>query len=193
MIEEEEDQTTLTKRPRIKYKYNIRYFAAYAHYRTKKLYPDYSRNDIHKALTLYFELAGKDLEKGTKINLLNKLGNIYLSKEKREVTMDTETGKIKNTLPINIPETLKMWRENPELRQKRYVRFTNDHSDGYMFRFRYETSRAIYRNKNIYEMQINRTLKKNMIQNIHDKKVDAFIINKEDDFINRYKKIGTNE
>jgi len=164
------------KRKRIVSRYSIRYFASYSWRRIKKVYPQYTREDISRCITTYLELAQEDLALGTKIHFLNKLGSLYLQKDKREVTYNIETGKILNTLPVNIYDSLKLWKQKPELRNKTFVRFTNDHSNGYLFRFRYETSKAMFKNKKVYSFKFSRTLKGKLVKNIRDKKVDAFII-----------------
>lgn len=165
-----------TKRKRIKYTYANKYYSAYAHYRIKKKFPEITRNQCAQAISLYFQYAADDLSTGTKISFLNKLGAIYLSKQKREVTYNPETNKIINYLPVNIYESLKLWKARPDLYNKTFVRYTNDHSDGFVYRFHYEHSKAIYKNKNIYDFKINRTLKHRLRDNIYDKKVDAYLI-----------------
>lgn len=186
-MQEEQDLTSTNeeqeyiKRKRIKSRYSIRWFSAYAHYRIRKKYPQYTREDIHRAIVMYYDLAQEDLAKGHKITFLNKMGGLYLTKEQRGVTYDPETNKITNTLPRNIPATLELWREKPELKNKTYVRFTNEHSDGYVFRLHFQTSKAIFKNKLVYSFKFNRTLKKKLVKNIRDKKVDAYLIPKRDE------------
>ena len=176
-----EEETNTEQRKRISARYSIRYFSAYSHYRIRKKYPQYTREDVHRAIVMYFDLAQEDLSKGDKIHLVNKLGSLYLTKEQRSVTYNEETGKVLNTLPINIPDTLKLWKSKPELRNKTFVRYTNDHSDGFLFRLKYQLSRAIFKNKKIYCMQFNRTLKAKLVKNIKDKKVDAYLISSKYD------------
>lgn len=166
----------IVKRPRIKARYGIRWYAAYAHYRIKKIYPQYTREHIHNILMLYFKLAQEDLAKGERIYLNNKLGSLYLVKDQKSVIFNEETGEIINTLPVNIPETLKMWRQKPELRGKRFVRFTNDHSNNFVFKLVFNVRRANFRNKNLYNFKFNRTLKKKLADNIRNKVVDAYIV-----------------
>lgn len=184
MIDQEEEEITKTnnvKRKRIKYRYNIRYFSAYAHYRIVKKFPSITRNDCAKIIKTYFELAEEDLATGQKISLVNKLGGLYLTKELREVKYDEETGKVINNLPVNIPETLKLWKAKPELKRKIFVRFVNEHSNGFVFNLHFETSKAIFRNKKIYNFQFSRPLKEKLNKNILDKKVDAYLIPGKDE------------
>lgn len=182
MIQDNNQEEVNTKRKRIKARYSIRYMAAYAHYRIRKKYPQYTREDIHRAIVMYYDLAQEDLAKGQKITLLNKLGGLYLTKEERGVTFDPETNIITNTLPYNIPASLKLWKEKPELRKKIYVRFTNEHSNGYVFKLHFQTNKAIFKNKLVYSFKFNRTLKKKLVENIKNKKVDAYLIPKKEDY-----------
>lgn len=178
---QEEETKDDNKRKRIKARYTTKYYSSYAFNRIKKKYPQVKMNDVHRALTMYFELAQEDLATGQKISFLNKLGGLYLSKERRGVEYNEETGKITNKLPINIPETQKLWKLKPELKNKTFVRFTNDHSDNYLFKLHFEASKAIFKNKQVYKFQFHRLLKRKLVDNIHDKKVDAYIINKRSD------------
>jgi hypothetical protein len=180
LISTNEEQEYI-KRKRIKARYSIRYFSAYAHYRTRRKWPQYTREDIHRAIVMYYNLAQEDLAKGHKITFLNKMGGLYLTKEERGVTYDPETDRIINTLPINIYASIEMWKEKPELKNKTFVRYTNEHSDGFLFKLHFQTSKAIFKNKLVYSFKFNRTLKKKLVKNIRDKKVDAYLIPKRDE------------
>lgn len=174
-----EDVIERKYKQRIKCNYCTKYYAPYAFHRIKDKYPNIKINDIHRALNLYFKYATEDLALGHKVVLLNKLGSLYLTKELRGVEYNEETGKIINTFPVNIHETVKLWKQKPELKNKTFVRFTNDHSDNYTFRLHYQNSKAIYKNKNIYNFQFSKPLKKKLGQNIFNKKVDAYLINRK--------------
>jgi hypothetical protein len=181
--EEQQDNNikkTKIKKKRIKGNYTSKYFSPYCFHRLKKQFPGYTINQIHQALTLYFELAREDLSLGNKVNFLNKLGALYITKQKREVKYDIQTGKITNEMPINIGETVKLWKQKPELKQKTFVYYTNDHSDGYLFNLHYQISKAVYKNKNVYTFQFNRGLKVELSDNIFDKKVDAYLVTRNE-------------
>lgn len=158
---------------RTKGNYTTKYYVDYIWKRLNKkhglTYPQ-----ISKILSRYHELAREDLAKGEPIYFKNRLGNLRLDKEKREVTINKE-GEVVNNLPINIHETLKLWKQRPELKQKTYVRFLNRHSDGYLFSFSYQISKANFKYKNVYNFNFNATLKQMLHKNIMDKKVEAYI------------------
>lgn len=176
---EDEDQIN-KKRNRISGDYFTKHFAPYAFNKLKYKYPNLKPIDVYRAITGYYALAQEDLSLGKKINLKLKLGNFYVAKEKREVKYDPQTDKIINNLPINLAASLKLWRNRPDLRMKTYVRYTNEHSNGYLFSLHYETSKAVFKNKSIYVFQFNEKLKEKLNLNIIDKKVDAYLINKKE-------------
>jgi hypothetical protein len=158
---------------RLKSDYNTKYYVDYIFRRFNKshglTYPQ-----ISKIISLYHELAREDFTKGEPVFLKEKLGNLQLYKEKREIYVN-EKGEIVNELPINLRETFKLWKEKPELKNKTYIRYTNKHSDGFMFTTSYQISKANYKYKNVYKFQFNSTLKKMLRDNIMKGEVDAFI------------------
>lgn len=162
------------KRKRRKANYTSNHYTPYYSRRILKEFDNISKKDLNRAVAMYFELCREDLALGNKINLQNKLGNLYLKKEKREVYLD-ENGEIVNKLPINIRETAKLWREKPELKNKTFVRYVNDHTENHLFSLHYEVGKAVFKNKSVYNFIFNRGLKSELSENIFDKKVDAFL------------------
>lgn len=103
------------------------------------------------------------------------LGKIELRKFKNEVKID-EDGSIINHLPTNWKETRKLWNENPKAREKRIkIKFTNEHTDGHMFRIAYLRSKATYKNKSVYKMRFNRIMKRQLSKSIFLGRIDAFL------------------
>ena len=171
---EEIETEQVSKRPRLKSDYNSNHYTPYFVRRVLKKYKNTDEKKLRQAVKMYFDLCRDDLAMGYKVNLQNKLGNLYLNKEKKEVFLDSN-GKIINKLPVNIRDTSELWKTNPELKGKVFVRYINDHSDNCVFSLHYEVSKAVFKNKNIYTFVFNRGLKKELSSNIMDKKVDAFL------------------
>lgn len=163
------------RKSRIKANYIMDHILSYVYVRIKKAHPQISQIDVRTILKRYYELCLEDLALGNTIYLGNRLGNLYVEKEKREIIYNPDTNEIKNKLPINLPETLKMWREHPELKNKRYVRFTNEHSNGYVFRLKYEVSKANFKNKQYYDFKFSKPVKSKLNENILNKKTEAFL------------------
>ena len=157
----------------MKSNYNTKYYVDYIH---RRMNPKHGLTypQISSIIRRYHELAREDLAVGEAIYFENQLGNLKLYKEKREVSINSK-GEVVNNLPINIHETLKLWKEKPELKHKTFVRFLNKHSDGYVFKLSYQISKANYKYKNVYNFKFNSTLKKMLYKNILDKKVEAYI------------------
>lgn len=163
------------RKPRIKANYTIEHILSYVFVRMKKINPNIDQKLIRKVIKRYFELCADDIALGNTIYLGGKLGNLYLEKSKKEIKYDPETNQITNNLPINFPETLKLWKEYPELKNKRYIRFTNEHSNGYIFRLKYEVSKANFKNKQYFNFKYSKPVKDKLSKNIIDKKTDAFL------------------
>jgi hypothetical protein len=113
--------------------------------------------------------------KGAEYLLPERLGKIQLRKVKTEVKID-ENGNIVNNLPINWKETRELWASNPETKKsKTKIRFTNEHTDGHTFRVSYYKFNATYKNKSIYRIKFNRTLKRDLSKSIFKGNIDAFL------------------
>lgn len=113
--------------------------------------------------------------KGVGIHFPFSLGRVELRKNKSEVKIN-EDGTIKNNLPVNWKETRKLWKENEAAREKKIkIRFTNEHTDSHTFRIYYLRSKAKYKNKSVYRIKFNRTLKRELSKAIFEGKIDAFL------------------
>lgn len=113
--------------------------------------------------------------KGAEYIIPNKIGKIELRKIKTEVKID-EDGNILNNLPTNWKATRELWATNPRAKEKKIkIRYTNEHTDGHTFRIFYRTSKANYKNKSIYKMQFNRSMKRQLSLSIFAGRIDAFL------------------
>ena len=120
-------------------------------------------------------LRDKFSNKGEDIVFPYRLGRVELKKKKTEIYIDEE-GKIINNLPTNWKATRDLWEKNPKAKAKNVmVKFTNEHSGGYTFKVSYLKSNAVFKNKSIYKIRFNRTLKRNLSKSIFKGNVDAFI------------------
>ena len=107
--------------------------------------------------------------------LPQRMGRIEIRKNKAEVKID-KNGKIINKLAPNWQATKRLWAENKEAKKKKIViKYTNEHTDGYIFRPRYIKNTANYKNKSIYRMQVNREMRRNTNSAIMNKRLDAFL------------------
>lgn len=113
--------------------------------------------------------------RGQPYKMPQRMGVIELRKRKTEVRIG-EDGEIINRLPVNWKETRKLWEDNPEAKEKKIkIKFVNEHTDGYTFKFCYFKISANYKNKTIYKIRFNRTLKRQLSKSIFNKTIDAFV------------------
>lgn len=113
--------------------------------------------------------------KGAEYIMPCRAGKIELRKIKTEVSIDDE-GNIVNNLPINWKATRELWNENESAKdRKTKIRYTNEHTNGHTFRIFYRTSKANYKNKSIYKLKFNRTLKRQLSKSIFAGRIDAFL------------------
>jgi len=148
----------------------------YYRFYKKKYRTDVSRLIYGKIIREFNEHTRDRLSrKGAGYIIPNGLGKIELRKMKTEVKIDDD-GSIINHLPTNWKETRKLWSENPKAREKRVkIKFTNEHTDGHMFRIVYLRSKATYKNKSVYKMRFNRTMKRDLSKSIFQGRIDAFL------------------
>jgi hypothetical protein len=116
------------------------------------------------------------IEEGKDFNIPFQLGILGVRKYKPKLQI-TSNNKIINNLPINPFETSKLWESNPEAKEKKvYVRYTNKHTDGYVFSLYYFKHKAKFKNKKAYSLITKRGIKRQLSKNIQDKVIDAFIM-----------------
>lgn len=160
--------------------------------RPHKITSHYGVNDYYKN---YVETTGSSIPKKTYNALVNdlldkfllaviqenymlklpyRMGTVMLLKRKTKT--EFIDGKMKTNRPIDYAATNKLWRDHPELKEKKkLVYHENKHSGGYVFRLSYLKASAVYKNKSVYWMQMNRTKKRMLKDLIKDGKVDALL------------------
>jgi hypothetical protein len=105
-----------------------------------------------------------------------QLGVLGVRKYKPSFSID-KSGKILNRLPVNPIETAKLWEKDPQAKaNKTFVRYTNKHSNGYVFSIYYFRGKAKFKNKQIYVLTPKRTLKRRVSRNVKENLIDAFLL-----------------
>tara|TARA_R110002050_G_scaffold71231_4_gene153151 strand:- start:15049 stop:15555 length:507 start_codon:yes stop_codon:yes gene_type:complete len=154
-------------------------------YGTNDFYRDFKKNNPEIEMTrgeyglilngFNSHLREKISSKGAGFILPCRIGRVELRKIKTEVKVD-EDGNIVNNLPVNWKATREFWKNNPSAKEeKRTIKFTNEHTDGYTFKVSYLKSKALYKNKSVYKIRFNRELKRNLSRSIFKGRIDAFI------------------
>lgn len=110
-----------------------------------------------------------DFLNGYNIQLPYQMGVIEL--RKFDAMFTEVNGKVKNNLPIDWPETLKLWYKNEEAYKKRtLVKMVEKE----IFQIYYNKRSTNYTNMTFYDFRINRKFKQKVKQYIKEGKLDAF-------------------
>ena len=113
--------------------------------------------------------------KGAGFILPCRMGIVELRKMKTEVKINEE-GNVVNNLSTNWKATRDLWKSNPGSKEKGVkIKFTNEHTNGHTFRVSYLKGKATYKNKSIYKIRFNRTLKRTLSKSIFQGRIDAFL------------------
>ena len=136
---------------RVKCDYGLKDY--YRHYRKRggKLSRDKFRDIIYTFNKgLYPLICSFDYE----YKLPYRLGSICIIQKNTFVKM--VDGVLQTNRPVNYKASLDMWEKDPQTRADNlFVR----HEDPYIFNFVYVKKLAVYRNKSIYTLNVNRELK----------------------------------
>lgn len=151
-----------------------RNYVPHLHKKLVKTYPELTQTMVAKILDTYFSLAQDDLSRGNSTELGAGLGELIVTKKKKSVFLNEE-GNVVNDMPVDMAETYKLWRENPSLKGKRFVRYMNDHSDGYQYRLVFRSAKGKWKNRTVYKFQFSNTLKKKLSENIINGQTEAFV------------------
>lgn len=118
------------------------------------------------------ELQFDDLLDNKKVVLPYHMGELMIVSNTSRVYK--EDGQVKNTLKVNWNETVKLWYEHPEYREKKiYVR----HQPCKYFKLVYLPSNRRYKNSKVYTFQPYRGIKKAMKEAVLTHKLtDAYSI-----------------
>lgn len=124
-----------------------------------------SRSDFGAVLKdLNLLIADKILE-GYYFKMPARMGALAVTKKKEFIAF--KEGRAVTNRPIDFPATLKMWEEYPETKEtKQLVRHLNKHTNGYIYKVAYNRPYATFKNKSVYNCQINRYMKRKLAKNI---------------------------
>ena len=91
-----------------------------------------------------------------------RMGIMCIRKSKVEPWLDA-SGKLVNPLPVDWGKTNKLWATNPEAKAKKtLIHFRNEHSNGYIGKWRLNNSTATYKWKSAYSFIPTRTAKQKL-------------------------------
>jgi len=125
-------------------------------------------NDFNKAI------SKEMLENAFEYILPFRLGIIRIKKYKAHYKVDEETGKIIGNLSPNWKATKELWKDNEKAKsEKKLVYHTNEHSDGYQYKWYFSNYRSNCINKSAYCFIPSRTNKRELASLIKDEEFDG--------------------
>jgi hypothetical protein len=103
-----------------------------------------------------------------------KFGYLKIVKEKRRIKF--YKGKATN-LMVDWGATNKLWAEDPKAKEEKKLRFnTNEHTDGYMYKFWWDRRTSTVKNLSAYSFKMNRTTSRKLAAAVKsgDSSIDYF-------------------
>ena len=113
-------------------------------------------------------LLAEEVASGNTITFPSKMGRLEL--RKRMVGAKVSNGKLKITYPVDWKETLLLWYNDKEARQKKTLIRNEDNE---IYHVKYCKHDATYENKCFYEFALNRFIKRALKDNIKKGKIDT--------------------
>jgi len=164
------------KKNKVKPGYGIRdYFKFYTkEYTTTKHELEYKK---YKDIVAEFNQSIIDeiVFKNYEFKLPYRLGILQLRKVKPEVKVNN--GKIINKNPVNIRATMQLWEKDPTAKTRKIlIRYTNKHTNGYIFFIKYYKTTANYKNKSVYNFEIFRKVNGLIKKAVTEYNIDTYII-----------------
>ncbi len=104
-----------------------------------------------------YEIAKRIVTENFEYSMSPRLGSISIKKFKTKFKLDEKGNLIKRKLPVDYGRTNALWKINPEAKKaKKLVYFLNDHSNGYRYKFTWDKSTCIVKNKSFYSFKASR-------------------------------------
>lgn len=115
----------------------------------------------------FFYLLIQEILKGFIFNMPYKLGHIGIHRYKPRVKFD-ENGFnfIESNVSIDFGATNKLWREQPELKHKKYIYHTNEHTNGFKYKIRWSKKGAYVKNIRAFKFQPSRYFNRSLAKHI---------------------------
>lgn len=146
-------------------------YDAYKHIRKHRWY-DIGRplkeKEFYSIIRKINNLLAEEVKNGREISFPCRMGKLELRKLKRGVSL--VDGKLRNTYPVNWEETVKLWYEDKEAKERKLL--VRNEVDT-IYRVRYCKYDATFENKCFYEFSLNRFIKIALKDNINKGKIDT--------------------
>ena len=149
---------------------------------------DYKRRDIYRYLLKQVpDIGVESSQHGRILNSFNKKISDLILTEALDFLMPARVGAIRilkykptikimkdgtldtSNLSVDWQKTNKLWKSNPETKkQKKLIYFTNEHSEGYQYKWYFTNYRSNCINKTVYCFKPSRDNKRKLAQLIKD-------------------------
>lgn len=127
-----------------------------------------SEKDFYAIIRGINLLIADNIANGITVKLPFKMGVLELKKFQKGVSF--VDGKLKNTYPIDWHNTLLLWDNDEEAREKK-IRLR--HENEWVYHVRYDKGKAGFNNKVFYNFALNTFIKRALSKNIKSGKVDT--------------------
>lgn len=127
-----------------------------------------NKNTFKRIIQEYCKHMMYHVVRGDYVAFPSKFGGLSVRGYKRSLEED---GKI--NLFIDYKETKKLWEKHPEYKeQKKYIYHTNEHSDGYNYRFFWTKFNIMLENKFLYSLVLSRKNKRELAKHIKSGEIE---------------------
>lgn len=136
---------------------------------SRELYPKILRSINEK---IFKEIVNKPYD----FRIPKRLGYIKIRKYYPEFSV-VGNKVVKNKMMIDFPATFRLWESDPDAYEKKILLYyENDHSDGFVFKIKYDKRHSFYKNRSVYMFAPTRKMKNLLGKNIKNKTIDAFLL-----------------
>ena len=162
-------KTDVPRKPKVRNSWGV--YDAYKHIRKNGWYDigrSLKEHEFYSIVRGVNDLLAKEIVKGNTIKFPHGMGELELRKYKPEVKI--VDGKLKIGYPINWDKTIKLWYGDEEARiNKTLLR----HEPKYIYHIKYNKYHALYENQVFYKFEVNRFIKRALVENINNGKTDT--------------------
>lgn len=103
---------------------------------------------VHEGNTL---IINKIIYNNLKFLVPGRLGYIEIRKRKLTPKLGADGKLDTRSLPIDYGSTLSLWKEDEQaFKEKKFIYHLNEHTEGYVVRFRWDKMSALLKNKSVY-------------------------------------------
>lgn len=82
--------------------------------------------------------------------------------------LDKDGNFIPYSFPVDWKETRALWKEHPELKQKKLIYILNDHTDGYIYKIKMFPASKVFWHTKFYKFTPSATFKQNLTKILKD-------------------------